>query len=108
MKITKTLRLTVRVREFETVQVEVGVVADHHDLGYDENWLVQLSNNDRKAMNKQVRALVVQEVESLAREELEKISAWSDFSPNLADDYLGSTDVRTEKDHSPSARRIHR
>jgi hypothetical protein len=112
------MRFTVRVREFETVQVEVAADASHFDLGIDDEQLANIGEG--KQLRTRLRELVETEVKNLATEELARISALSDFSPNLADDYLGSIDGDNKKnhptsepsrrlqDHPPSSRRLRR
>jgi len=108
MKLSKTLRIIVRVREFETVQIEVGAEASHYDLGYTDEILSNANDSYRNQLNTKLEALIQSEVDKLAREELEKISTWSDFHPNLADDYLGSSNARATKTDSPPTRRLRR
>ena len=114
MKITKHVRYTVRVREYEVVQVEVGAEADHHDLGIgDEDW-TELDET-RSSWIDQLELLVITEVEKLARDELQTIAQWSEITPNLADDFLSSapmqrsTHARNQKAGStPASRRVRR
>lgn len=88
MKLSKQLRYLVRIRDYETVQVEVSAAVDHYDLGYtDADWAGQLDNR-REKLTEELHRLVDAEVDKLAREELVKINQWSEISPNLADDFL--------------------
>jgi hypothetical protein len=89
VKLFKQIRYTVRVRDYEIVQVEVGAEADHHDLGWsDEDWAAL--RETRASWTDQLELLVITEVEKLAREELETVSSWTEISPNLAEDFLHS------------------
>jgi hypothetical protein len=89
VKLTKNIRYLVRVRDYETVHVEVGAEADHHDLGWsDEDWAAL--RETRPSWIDQLELLVITEVEKLAREELHQINQWSEISPNLAEDFLSS------------------
>jgi hypothetical protein len=89
VKLSKNIRYLVRVRDYETVHVEVGAEADHHDLGWsDEDWAAL--RETRGSWIDQLELLVIGEVEKLAREELQTIAQWSEISPNLADDFLSS------------------
>lgn len=120
VRLSKNIRYTVRVRDYETVQVEVGAVADHHDLGWsDEDW-AELKET-RASWIDQLELLVINEVEKLAREELQTISAWSEISPNLAEDFLHSAPLspapiqrsqhgtaNKKADSSASSRRVRR
>jgi hypothetical protein len=120
MKLTKQIRYTVRVRDYEIVQVEVGAEADHHDLGWsDEDWAAL--SETRSSWVDQLELLVITEVEKLAREELETVSSWSEISPNLAEDFLHSArlssaptqrnqhaSAKKTTDSSPSSRRVRR
>ena len=111
MRLSKTLRFTVRVREFETMHVEVGAEVSHYDFAMNDEELAEYTKRSPAAQTNlgvAMRNALDDEVNKLAREELEKISKWSDFSPNLADDYLGSTNADNKKTHSPSPRRIRR
>jgi hypothetical protein len=108
MKYSKTLRLTVRVREFETVQIEVGAEISHFDFAMDDNELAAYTKRSPAAQTNlgvAMRTALDDEVEKLARTELEKISTWTEFSPNLADDYLGSKDGRTRTKKNPASPR---
>jgi hypothetical protein len=115
MKLTKHIRYLVRVRDYETVQVEVGAEADHHDLGLtDEQW-TNLNAEHQHTYVDHLELLVINEVERLAADELQRIARWSEIEPNLAEDFLSSTqrssNARTankKADSSPSSRRIRR
>lgn len=86
MKLTKNLKYLVRVRDYETVHVEVGAEISHYDLGYDDAAWVETAQRPR--LIDQMRATLDIEVDRLAREELETIAEWSEISPNLAEDFL--------------------
>ena len=89
MKLSKNIRYLVRVRDYETVHVEVGAEADHHDMGWsDEDWAAL--GETRASWIDQLELLVITEVERLAREELSQIARWSEISPNIAEDFLSS------------------
>lgn len=93
MKLSKHLRFTIRVRDYENAYVEVGAEADHHDLGWsDEKW-AELRET-RASWVDQLELLLITEVEKLAREELSRVSLWAETSPNLADDYLQSAPLQ--------------
>jgi hypothetical protein len=105
MKLSKHIRYTVRVRDYEIVQVEVGADADHHDLGWsDEDWAAL--RETRASWTDQLELLVITEVEKLAREELQIIAGWSEISPNLAEDFLHSARLSTaptpRSQHAPA------
>jgi hypothetical protein len=88
VKLSKNIRYLVRVRDFETVHIEVGAEADHHDLGYsDQDWSAML-DKQRTTNIDHLELLVIEEVDRLARRELEAVAEWSEISPNLAEDYL--------------------
>jgi len=118
MKLSKNIRYLVRVRDYETVQVEVGAEADHHDLGLsDEEW-TNLNAEHQHTYIDHLELLVISEVEKLARYELEIIATWSEISPNLAQDFLSEPTIaslqkdnhaRTPKtDPPPASRRVRR
>jgi hypothetical protein len=88
MKFTKSVRYIVRVREYETIQIEVGAEAGHHDLGLDDDELSRLSEIERVRSAASLKKMVLREVEGMAQEELEQVARWSEFSPNLAQDVL--------------------
>jgi len=89
MKLSKNIRYLVRVRDYETVHVEVMAEADHHDMGWsDEDWTAL--GETRSSWIDQLELLVITEVEKLAREELAQINRWTEISPNLAEDFLSS------------------
>jgi hypothetical protein len=120
MKLSKQIRYTVRVRDYEIVQVEVGAEADHHDLGWsDEDWAAL--RETRPSWTDQLELLVITEVEKLAREELQIIAGWSEISPNLAEDFLHSAPLssastqrsqhgtaKKKAGSTPSSRRVRR
>jgi len=118
MKLTKHIRYLVRVRDYETVQVEVGAEADHHDLGYSDQEWAQATPQLRHNETDHLELVVISEVEKLARTELEIVAEWSEISPNLAEDFLSeptiatmqeqrSNHARTEKTGPPpTSRRI--
>jgi hypothetical protein len=115
VKLSKSRRYLVRVREYETVHVEVGAEISHYDIGYDDQSWAQMSTGIRNRHIKTLQDLLNEEVDRLAREELEVIADWSEISPNLADDYLQSTapmqrNQNAEKTdtHSTSSRRLRR
>lgn len=88
MKVSKHIRFTVRVRDYESAYVEVGFEGDHHDLGFaDEDW-AELRET-RSSWIDQLELLVITEVEKLAREELERINSFSE-AHNIADDFLST------------------
>jgi hypothetical protein len=94
MKLSKNIRYLVRVRDYETVHVEVGAEADHRDLGYsDEGW-AELTGQQRHNETDHLELVVISEVERLARDELHQISQWSEISPNLAEDFLSSAPMQ--------------
>ena len=113
MKLTKHIRYLVRVRDYETVQVEVGAEADHHDLGLsDEDWTA-LDAAHRRTYTDHLELLIIEEVERLATEELQQVNQWSDISPNLAEDFLLAQKKRsqngranTKADTPSSSRRV--
>lgn len=120
MKISKNIRYNYRIRDYETAHVEIGAVADHHDLGWsDEDW-TELPPQQRATLTDQLELLVIYEVDKLTREEVQSLSQFSEINPNLAEDFLSTPpaiDPRsqharsTEKkaDHpSTSSRRIRR
>jgi hypothetical protein len=89
VKVSKNIRYLVRIRDYETIHIEVGAEADHHDLGWsDEDWS-QIQEN-RGSWIDQLELLVITEVEKLAREEMARIVQWSEIEPNLAEDFLSS------------------
>jgi hypothetical protein len=90
MKLSKHIRYLVRVRDYETVQVEVGAEVDHHDLGYDDRAWAELNSEHRKTFTDHMELLLITEVEELALEELSKVAEWSDLPNNLAEDFLHS------------------
>ena len=93
MKLSKNIRYLVRVRDYETVHVEVGAEADHHDLGWsDEDWAAL--RETRPSWIDQLELLVITECERLAVEELQRIAQFSEISPNLADDFLSSATLQ--------------
>jgi hypothetical protein len=109
MKLSKNIRYLVRVRDYETVHVEVGAEADHHDLGWsDEDW-AELKET-RASWIDQLELLVITEVEKLAREELQIIATWSEIEPNLAEDFLHSAPMSSapiqRSQHAPSTKKI--
>lgn|SRR5215467_4420489 len=115
MKLTKHIRYTVRVREYEVVQVEVGAEADHFDLGVDSRAWAELDAATRATYTDHLELMVISEVDKLARDELQRISGWSEIHPNLAQDFLHSAttqrnqDARTQTATPPStSRRIRR
>jgi hypothetical protein len=108
VKLSKNIRYLVRVRDYETVHVEVGAEADHHDLGWsDEDW-AELKET-RASWIDQLELLVITEVERLAREELQTIATWSEIEPNLAEDFLHSAPMSSapiqRSQHAPSAKK---
>jgi hypothetical protein len=101
MKLSKNIRYLVRVRDYETVHVEVGAEADHHDMGWsDEDWAAL--GETRASWIDQLELLVITEVERLAREELSQIARWSEISPNIAEDFLSSAPLSPVPPHARS------
>jgi hypothetical protein len=97
MKLMKNIRYLVRVRDYETVHVEVGAEADHHDLGFTSEEWSQLAPQNRATFTDHLEILLIKEVEKLARHELETIAQWSEISPNLAEDFLSSAPLPTTR-----------
>jgi hypothetical protein len=117
MKLTKTIRYLVRVRDYETVHVEVGAEATHLDLGIDDALLATFDGPTIDRRWDSLQHMVEEEVERMARQELEQIASWSEISPNLAEDFLSTTplpttrsqNARTQKTSTPpTSRRIRR
>jgi len=102
VKLSKHVRYLVRIRDYETVQIEVGAEADHHDLGYTDNEWANLLIKNRDEQTLKLEELLVFEVERLATEELDEVAQWSEIQPNLATDYLSS--ARLSSARSQSAR----
>ena len=101
MKVSKNIRYLVRIRDYETIHIEVGAEADHHDLGWsDEDWS-QIQEN-RGSWIDQLELLVITEVEKLAREEMARIVQWSEIEPNLAEDFLSSAPLSPVPPHARS------
>lgn len=88
MRLKKTIHYHVRVRDYETIYVEVGAEADHRDLGVDDDALAKMTDAEWKTMTQSLRAMVDSECHENARTELEVISEWSEIEPNLAADFL--------------------
>jgi hypothetical protein len=120
MKLSKHVRYTVRVREYEIAQVEVGAEGSHFDMGLDDQMLAKLNPEEWDTIEKSLRAMVDAEVHELARSELEVISEWSEIEPNLAQDFLHTPPpayiqrrqhhATQQKTHNPSptSRRLRR
>ena len=90
MKYSKSLRFIVRVHEYETAQVEVSAEASHYDINLDDNELARLSIDERAKAAEYLKRIVANEVQDLARDELERIATWSEIHPNLAEDFLNT------------------
>lgn len=90
MKLSKNIRYTVRVRDYEIAQVEVGAEADYRDLGIADSDTAHMHPRERIKYSDLLHDLVNSEVDKLARSELEIIAEWSEISPNLAEDFLSS------------------
>jgi acyl-CoA reductase-like NAD-dependent aldehyde dehydrogenase len=88
VKLTKNCRYLVRVRDYETAHVEVGAEISHFDIGYDDAAWAKLPATKRDSYMKDLGVLLDEEVDRLAREELATLAEWSEFTPNLAEDYL--------------------
>jgi hypothetical protein len=88
VKLSKNVRYLVRVRDYETIHVEVGAEASHYDLGIDDQHLASLDGAQIDRKWDSLQRMVEIEVDRLAREELTIIAGWSEISPNLAEDYL--------------------
>jgi len=98
VKLSKNVRYLIRIRDYETAHIEVGAEISHHDLGFtDEEWAhlrdptrttVRDPNKVRDRYVESMHALLNEEVDRIAREEMTVISGWSEISPNLAEDYL--------------------
>lgn len=102
MKLSKNIRYLVRVRDYETVHVEVGAEADHHDLGLSDQDLADLPPTKRDTYTNVLELLVIDEVERLAVDELRRIAQWSEIEPNLAEDFLSSTPMpRSNRARTP-------
>jgi len=95
MKLSKQLRYLVRVRDYETVQVEVAAEADYRDLGIADPDAAHMRPEERIKYTDLLHDLVNKEVDKLAREELVRINQWSEISPNLAEDFLASVPSAT-------------
>jgi hypothetical protein len=114
MKISKQIRFTVRIREYETVSVEVSAEASHYDLSVDDAALAKLSMKGQENLQDRITDLVEQEVTRLATKELAAVNELSEFDTNLADDYISnvprSQHARTEKTNStpPAGRGLRR
>jgi len=115
MKLSKSRRYLIRIRDYETTTVEVGAEISHYDIGYDDQSWAEATAQQRVSQTKKLRDLLDHEVDRLAREELEIVADWSEITPNLADDYLKSTapmqrNQYAEKtdSHTPSSRRLRR
>jgi hypothetical protein len=101
VKLSKNVRYLVRVRDYETVHIEVGAEISHHDLGFtDDQWAKRsgFTAELEDLMHDQLNA----EVDRIAREELTVIAGWSEISPNLAEDYL-SVEPPTTMQRKPHA-----
>jgi hypothetical protein len=117
VKLSKHTRYLVRVRDYETVQVECGAEISHYDLGYgDEEW-AGLTIERRHELIEGLHRQLIYEVDQIAREELEVIAGWSEINPNLAEDYLSEKppttmqrkpDAKTTSTTATSSRNIRR
>jgi hypothetical protein len=118
MKLAKNVRYLVRVRDYETVHIEVGAEADHRDLGVADNDLAHMAPKERQKFTADLHTLINAEVDRLARNELETIAEWSEISPNLAEDYLDTQPAYLQRNQhardqktatpAPSGRRVRR
>lgn len=88
VKLSKNVRYLVRVRDYETVHIEVGAEISHHDLGIDDAHWAALLSEPRGQFTDRLHDLLDCEVDRIAREELAVVAGWSEISPNLAEDYL--------------------
>lgn len=110
MKLEKHLRILVRIRDYETVQVEVGAEISDEDLDKRPADLDTTMNHMQLILSRQL--------DTLLRAELENATRWSEIHPNLADNYLStyvqrdqrarSTDGKTTHTAAPASRRIRR
>ena len=103
MKLSKNCRYLVRVRDYETVHIEVGAEISHHDIGYDDDHWTELSEKIRDEETETLHEMLNTEVDRIAREELAVIAGWSEISPNLAEDYL-SVEAPTNLQRKPHAK----
>jgi hypothetical protein len=91
VKLSKNIRYLVRVRDYETVHIEVGAEISHFDLGYnDERWARLRARDEEGRYILEIEKLLKFEVDQLARAELEAVAEWSEISPNLAEDFLSA------------------
>lgn len=88
MKLSKNTRFLVRVRDYEVVHIEVGSEVTHFDLGYDDLGWATLPPKQRDSEIEHLHSILSVAVEEMAREELEIVGQWSEFSPNVAEDFL--------------------
>jgi hypothetical protein len=90
VKLSKNCRYLVRVRDYETVHIEVGAEISHFDVGYTNEELARDTRDEDVSgrITDLMREMLNKEVDRLAREELETVAEWSEVSPNLAEDYL--------------------
>jgi hypothetical protein len=87
MRVSKSLTYTVRIREYETVKVEVGAEMTVYDLGYDDLDIQRLTSEDRDGLWVRLWDTVNTEVEQQQFEALREVA---DISPtaNLSHDVL--------------------
>jgi hypothetical protein len=117
MKLSKTIRFTVRVRDYESVHIEVGAEASHYDLGIDDQLLATFDGPQIDRRWDSLQRMVEDEVDRLARQELETVSELSEILPNLANDYLDAKEQEDQhaRNHqqksatpAPASRRVRR
>jgi hypothetical protein len=102
VKLSKNVKYLVRVRDYETVHIEVGAEISHYDLGYDDQAWTELNPDAREKWADVLHNMVNTEVDRIAREELTVVAGWSEISPNLAEDYL-SVEPHTTMQRKPHA-----
>jgi hypothetical protein len=88
MKLSKNCRYLVRVRDYETVHIEVGAEISHFDMGFDNEDWAGLTQLRRERCTETLHNMLDKEVDRIARAELKTVAQWSEINPNLAEDYL--------------------
>jgi hypothetical protein len=103
VKLSKNVRYLVRVRDYETIHVEVGAEISHYDLGIDDAHWADLFSDPREQFINRMHEMLATEVDRIAREELAIIAGWSEISPNLAEDFLSVESPTTmQRNHHAS------
>lgn len=104
VRYSREMKMSVKVQDFENYTFGGFSSRSHHDLGYTDDELAGLSDEERKRVNEEVKSLVLGDVMEQVRDEISHLQRKA-ISSSIVHDFLDPEREGAEEEHSRRRRR---